>query len=71
MDEFFRVWKKAKKHYGLERTVRVNSDEAYMRIYLDGKIIVRVDGTQDDLEILYTQAAQRLLSWMQQREKKA
>ena len=64
MDEFFRIWPIAKDRYGLERKVVSNFEEAYIRIYQDQQIIVRVDGTYDDTELLYTTAANRLLDWM-------
>lgn len=67
MREFFEVWKYAKDAYGLSRVVSINLDEAYMRIYQDEIIIVRVEGTYDELEDLYIAAALRLLQWMQMR----
>lgn len=67
MREFFEVWKYAKDAYGLSRVVSINLDEAYMRIYQDETIIVRVEGTYDELEDLYIAAALRLLQWMQMR----
>lgn len=69
MGEFFRVWEIARDKYGLERVVHFDLEEAYMRIYLDGKIIVRVDTSSDDKELLYLQAAKRLLGWMEMRER--
>lgn len=67
MDVFFKVWEKAKKHYNLERFVKINFDEALIRIYYKGQIIVRADGDYNELEIMYTQAANRLATWMQQK----
>lgn len=69
MGEFFRVWDTARKKYGLERKVHIDLNEAYMRIYQGDQIIVRADGTYNDLEIMYIQAAVRLVAWMQQKEK--
>lgn len=69
MDVFYKVWEAAKKIYELERTVHIDLEEAYIRIYLAGSIIVRVDGTHEELEEMYTTAAARLLDWMQQRKK--
>lgn len=43
-------------------------DEAYIRIYNNGDVIVRADGEREDLEHLYIQAASRLANWMQLRE---
>ena len=43
-------------------------DEAYIRIYENGNVIVRADGDREDLEHLYIQAASRLATWMQLRE---
>ena len=67
MSEFFKVWELAHKIYGLSRLVHVDLEEAYMRIYLEDKIIVRVEGTFDELEDMYIAAALRLLQWMQVR----
>lgn len=66
MEQFFKVWDIAKK-YGLERRVHIDFDEAYIRIYHAGKVIVRVDGTHDDREHLYITAANRLLDWLRER----
>lgn len=55
----------ARKAYGLERLVHIDFEEAYIRIYQDGRVIVRADGTLDELEELYTQAALRLTQWLQ------
>lgn len=66
MDSFFKVWKIAQEKFGLERKVHVDMDEAYIRIYENGNVVVRADG--EDLEHLYIQAASRLANWMQQRE---
>lgn len=68
MGEFFRVWKKALSKYDLERKVYIDFEEAYMRIYHHGNVIVRVDGTYDELEIMYIQAAVRLVAWLQAKE---
>lgn len=68
MGEFFRVWKKALSKYDLERKVHIDFEEAYMRIYHHGNVIVRVDGTYDELEIMYIQAAVRLVAWLQAKE---
>lgn len=68
MDEFFEIFDIAKKHYGMTRLVHVDFEEAYIRVYLDDKAVVRVDGTYDELEELYIQAAARLLTWIKQRE---
>ena len=64
MDEFFEVWSVASKAYGLSRYIYIDFEEAYMRIYQGEIIIVRVEGTYDDLDTLYITAALRLLSWM-------
>ena len=67
MGKFFEVWKLASKAYGLSRIVHIDLEEAYMRIYQDEKIIVRVEGTCEEIEDLYIAAALRLLQWMQMR----
>ncbi|MBP5597915.1 MAG: hypothetical protein J6Y02_21285 [Pseudobutyrivibrio sp.] len=67
MDAFFKVWDRARKLYDLERLVKVNFDEAKIRIIYQGQIIVRADGEYTELEIMYTQAAQRLATWLQQK----
>lgn len=67
MDAFFKVWDRARKLYDLERFVKVNFDEAKIRIIYQGQIIVRADGEYTELEIMYTQAAQRLATWLQQK----
>lgn len=67
MDAFFKVWDRARKLYDLERLVKINFDEALIRIYYKGQIIVRADGDYNELEIMYTQAANRLATWMQQK----
>lgn len=67
MLEFFEVWKYAKDAYGLSRIVSINLDEAYMRIYQDETLIVRVEGIPEEIEDLYIAAALRLLQWMQMR----
>lgn len=67
MDAFFKVWDRARKLYDLERIVKVNFDEAKIRIIYQGQIIVRADGEYTELEIMYTQAAQRLATWLQQK----
>jgi len=67
--DFFRVWEKARDKYGLERKVVVNDDEAYIRIYQDKKVIVRSDGTWDNTDHVYEQAAKRLHDWLEQQNK--
>ena len=67
MDAFFKVWDRARKLYDLERLVKVNFDEAKIRIIYQGQIIVRAEGEYTELEIMYTQAAQRLATWLQQK----
>lgn len=67
MDSFFKVWDRARKLYDLERIVKVNFDEAKIRIIYQGQIIVRADGEYTELEIMYTQAAHRLATWLQQK----
>lgn len=67
MREFFEVWKYAKDAYGLSRVVCINLEEAYMRIYQDDTVIVRVEGIPEELDDLYIAAALRLLQWMQMR----
>lgn len=69
MNEFFRVWDIAKKLYSLERLVHIDSEEAYIKIYLNGNIIVRVNGPADDVNFVYFTAARRLLAWMERKEK--
>jgi hypothetical protein len=69
MNEFFRVWDIARMQYSLERLVHIDSDEAYIKIYLDGSIIVRADGPCDDVYFVYFTAAKRLLAWMERKEK--
>jgi hypothetical protein len=68
VDSFFKVWKIAQEKFGLERKVHVDMDEAYIRIYENGNVVVRADGDSEDLEHLYIQAASRLANWMQLRE---
>ena len=67
MEKFFEVYDIAVKVYGLSRLVHVDLEEAYIRIYQDEQIIVRVDGNFEELEDLYIAAALRLLQWMQMR----
>ena len=69
MNEFFRVWDIAKKLYGLERLVHIDFEEAYIKIYLNGSIIIRADGPCDDVNFVYFTAARRLLAWMERKEK--
>lgn len=64
MDEFFAVWKAAKDIYGLERKAHIDFEEVYIRIYLDGEVIVRADGIPEELDYVYSQAAQRLAAWV-------
>ena len=70
MHEFFKVWGIAKQLYGLERLVHIDLEEAYIRIFLDGKIIVRADGPSEDLEYIYLTAASYLVDWLQQQGKR-
>lgn len=67
MREFFELWKYAKDAYGLSRVIHINLDEAYMKIYQDDTVIVRVEGIPEELDDLYIAAALRLLQWMQLR----
>lgn len=70
MGEFFRVWKIAKRAYGLERVVHIDFREAYIKIYKDGSVIVRVSAEEpqaEDIERMYIQAALRLADWMKMR----
>jgi len=67
MEQFFKVWEIAKR-YGLERRVRISDKETYIRIYQDGKIIVRADGDCNDVEHLYLTAAKRLLDYLRERK---
>ena len=67
MEQFFKVWDIAKK-YGLERIVHIDSDEAYIRIYHNGKIVVRADSSHKEKEFLYVTAATRLLEWLRGRQ---
>jgi hypothetical protein len=72
MNEFFRVWDIARRQYSLERLVHIDSDGAYIRIYLNGSIIVRADGSAEDdadVNFVYLMAAKRLLAWMERKEK--
>lgn len=69
MNEFFRVWDIARKLYSLERLVHIDFEEAYIKIYLNGNIIVRVNGPADDVNFVYFIAAKRLLAWMERKEK--
>jgi hypothetical protein len=69
MNEFFKVWDLARRQYSLERLVHIDSDGAYIKIYLDGSIIVRADGPCDDVYFVYFTAAKRLLAWMERKEK--
>ena len=69
MDYFFKVWDRARKAYNLERHVKADLEEIYIKIYFQGKVVVRADGASEDIEIVYTQAAQRLIDWMQQKGK--
>ncbi len=67
MKEFFEIWKYASKAYDLSRFVHIDFETAYMRIYQGDSVIVRVDGTYDEIEDMYIAAALRLLQWMQMR----
>ena len=69
MNEFFRVWDIARRQYSLERLVHIDFEEAYIKIYLKGNIIVRADGPADDVNFVYFTAARRLLAWMERKEK--
>ena len=67
MEKFFEVWDIAKR-YGLERTVHIADKETYIRIYLDGKTVVRVNGECNNVEHLYLMAASRLLEYLGERQ---
>ena len=62
MDEFFRIWVKVKRVYGLERTVRKSLDQFEMRIYRDRKLIIKeIDETE---ELMYYNALLALLRYV-------
>lgn len=67
MEQFFKVWDIAKR-YGLERRVHIDFEEAYIRIYLNGTVVVRADGSYDEREHLYLTAASRLLDYLRERQ---
>ena len=66
MDEFFAIYDIAKRDYGVERRVKINSNEIQIYLYLDGKIIVRAEGEPAEREKIYLDAAKKLINWMQQ-----
>lgn len=70
MNEFLELYSLVKEKYGLTRIVHVDFNEAYLRVMQQEKIIIRVDGSYDELEYIYLTAANRLIAWIKQRESK-
>ena len=70
MNEFLELYFLVKEKYGLTRIVHVDFNEAYLRVMQQEKIIIRVEGSYDELEYMYLTAAKRLIAWIKQRESK-
>lgn len=66
MDEFFEVYEMAKDALGLSRVTKFTLDEAIMKIFSNGKLIIRVEELPEDREKLYLAAALRLIDYLQQ-----
>lgn len=67
MDEFFRIYKKVKWHYGLSRKVTKSIYNGFsMRIYSDDKLIIKEEA--DDEDALYYHALLSLIRYVKSHE---
>ncbi len=67
MDEFFRIYKKVKWHYGLSRKVKKSIYNGFsMRIYSDDKLIIKEEA--DDEDALYYHALLSLIRYVKSHE---
>lgn len=72
MNEFFSVWDAAKDVFELSRKVYIDLERGLIKIWQDNTQIIKVEvDFEDDIdtEHLYHLAAERLISWIKQREK--
>lgn len=67
MDEFFRIWCKFKSEYDLEREVHKSlHDGFWMKIYRDGRLIIKEK--DDDEATLYLYTALALIQYINSHE---
>ena len=69
MDEFYRIWIKVKRAYGLSRHVRKSIFEGYsMKIYSDDRLIIKEEAEDEDT--LYYHALLSLIRYVKSHEPK-
>lgn len=67
MDEFFRIWEKVKRAYGLSRHVVKSIYDGYsMRIYANDRLIIREEAEDEDA--LYYHALLSLIRYVKSHE---